>query len=579
MSGAANRFSEAGGPDGGGGLGSLADPVHSAQCIPATDGSPTANASHGTNVFRILHVEDDPLIARVMREVLVGSEHPRFEVQNAGTLQEGLAWLAAHPVDVVLLDLNLPDSQGMATVGQVRSQFHKVPIVVLSGHDDERFALAALKQGAQDYLVKHAIIPELIVRTVRHAMERKRAEDELAHERDLLHALLNNIPDRIYFKDAASRFVRVSRALAERFRLDSPELAVGRSDFDFHPALDAQAFYDDEQRLLRTGEALVNKVERQTAEGTERWASVTKVPMRDRHGRIVGLIGISRDVTEMRQANQQLQTANEELQQANAALREAQLQLMHAERLQSVGRLAAGVAHEVKNPLAVLRMGVDFFLNTPLPAERAEVAGIVLGDMETAIHRADRIIMGLLDFSAPAELDFQPMNVEELLDRACTLVRHEVTAHGFVVERQPADRAACARLDAQKIEQVLVNLFTNAFHAMADGGRLTLRTIRRQIAPEESHREAGSRAGARFRPGDEVVEIQVDDTGTGIPADALDKIFAPFFTTKETGKGTGLGLSVARKITELNGGALTINNRPEGGVRATLLFPACQPSI
>ena len=88
-------------------------------------------------------------------------------------------------------------------------------------------------------------------------------------------------------------------------------------------------------------------------------------------------------------------------------------------------------------------------------------------------------------------------------------------------------------------------------------------------------REAGSRAGARFHTGEEVVEIHVDDSGTGIPPEAQDKLFSPFFTTKETGKGTGLGLSISRKIAELNGGTLTLNNRPEGGARATLIFPAC----
>ena len=426
-------------------------------------------------------------------------------MRQAESLQQGLTWLRENPVHTVLLDLNLPDSQGLATVGEVRSRFHQVPIVVLSGHDDEQLALAALKCGAQDYLVKSATDPQLIVRTIRYAMERKRAEDELAQERDLLHALLNNIPDRIYFKDASSRFVRVSRALSDRFRLPTPDQALGKTDFDFHPRADAQAFFDDEQRLLQTGEALVNKVERQTAEGGDHWASVTKVPMRDSRGRIVGLIGISRDITELHQANQQLQCTNEELTKTNAALKEAQLQLMHAERLQSVGRLAAGVAHEVKNPLAVLRMGVDFFLTVPVSEDYAQISGSVLEDMQLAINRADSIIMGLLDFSAAEELTLRPVDVEALLDRAQSLVRHEVNAHGFIVERQFAGGPVFANLDAQKVEQVLVNLITNAFHAMPAGGHLTLRTIRRCIRPEENHREAGSRAGARFHTGEDVV--------------------------------------------------------------------------
>lgn len=540
---------------------------------------PPAATGDSQEAFRILHVEDDPFVGRLMREILLKSEQPRFAVQTAESLASGLDRLATSPVDVLLLDLSLPDSRGLDTVTRVRSQFHHVPIVVLSGHDDERMALAALKLGAQDYLVKGTANAQIIIRSIRYAMERKRSDDALARERDLLHGLLNNIPDRIYFKDAASRFLRVNRAMADKFGLATPEAAVGKTDFDFHPTQDAEEFFADEQRLLQSGEAIINKVEAQTAtDGSPMWASVTKVPMRDRHGHIAGLIGISRDITELRQASQQLETANEGLQRANAALKLVQSQLIDAERLQSVGRLAAGVAHEVKNPLAVLRMGVDYFLSLPLPPESAGTAGGVLEDMQSAIKRADTIIMGMLTFSTPGELKLKPVDLNHLVNHSLSLVRHELISNGYVVERQVTPGAARALLDAQKIDQVLVNLLTNAFHAMPGGGKLTLRTGVRAIAAEETGHDAGSREGARFHTGEEVVEVQIDDTGCGIPPDKLGKIFEPFFTTKETGKGTGLGLTVARKIVELHGGSLEINNRPEGGVRSTLLFKAIKES-
>lgn len=650
--------------------------------------------------YRVLHVEDDPFIARLMREILDHAESLKFSVELAGSLSAGLARLASDVVDVVLLDLSLPDSRGLETVVRVRTQCARVPIVVLSGQEDERMALAALKLGAQDFLLKGSASPQVVVRSLRYAMERKRTEDELARERDLLHSLLNNIPDRIYFKDAGSRFLRVNRAMAEKFGLEQPEAAVGKTDFDFHPAADAQEFFADEQRLLASGEPVINKVEEQTAgDGSAVWASVTKVPMRDGQGNIAGLIGISRDVsalkrletslveerallrslvdhlpdfiyaldedgrfilanksfvelarhlttesflgqtaremfpasvgepiftddlavvhsgeavlnreepcrlsvnedcwltttkvplreasgrviglvvishdiTRRRRAQRQLQDANAELQRANETLKHTQLQLLHAERLQSIGRLAAGVAHEVKNPLAVLRMGTDFFTDLRLPGESV---AMVIEEMQSAIQRADTIIMGMLDFSAPGELRLRPVEVNQLVSHALALVRHEVSANGHEVAQTTTAGAARALLDAQKIDQVLVNLLTNALHAMPGGGQLRIRTSVRTITADELAHDAGSREGARFRTGEEVVEIQIDDSGTGIPADQLDKIFDPFFTTKETGKGTGLGLTVARKIVELHGGTLSINNRPEGGVRSTLLFKA-----
>jgi PAS domain S-box-containing protein len=142
--------------------------------------------------------------------------------------------------------------------------------------------------------------------------ERKRIEEALAFERDLLRGLLDNIPDRIYFKDLDSRFIRVSSALAKRLGLASPEHVVGKTDFDFHPTQQAQEFFQDEQRILLTGQPLINKLERQTdVHGHEVWAMVTKVPIYNPGGGVRGLIGISHDVTQLMKAEQALRRAEE----------------------------------------------------------------------------------------------------------------------------------------------------------------------------------------------------------------------------------------------------------------------------
>ncbi len=679
--------------------------LDSGRGTPAVPQAASASSSkHTQESLRILYIEDDPIAVRLMREyILQGTERFGLSFETAASVADGLERLAAIQPDVLLLDLSLPDSQGVDTVARVRARHQAIPIVVLTGDDDETVAFEALKAGAQDYLVKGQIDAQILVRVIRYGIKRKLAEEELARERDLLRGLLNHIPDRIYFKDSASRFVRINQSMADRFHLPAPEAAVGKTDFDFHPAVTAEEFFADEQRMLESGKPIINKIERQTDEhGREVWASVTKVVMRDRQGHPTGLIGISRDIshlvraeaalekertllrnlvdhlpdyiyavdgegrftmaneafqeladravaqsllgktalelfaaplgaevheaiaqvlrtglavinreepcrltkqedcwlattmiplrnsdahvvglvaishdiTERRRARRELQSSNDELRSANTALRDLQLQVMHAERLQSIGRMAAGVAHEVKNPLAVLRMGVDFFLGAEATPELRSASGMVLEEMQSAITRADTIIMGMLNFSTPGEIQVKPVEVDGLLDHALTLVRHELNAHNYVVDRQPALRPAFALLDTQKIDQVLVNLLTNAFHAMPAGGRLTLRTVLHTLGTEEVGHDAGSRAGAQFRTGDDLIRIEIDDTGCGIPPDKVDKIFEPFFTTKETGKGTGLGLTVARKIVELHGGTLTLQNRPEGGVRSTLCFKA-----
>src|SRR5262249_53739306 len=132
---------------------------------------------------------------------------------------------------------------------------------------------------------------------------RKRTEEELAYERDLLRSLLENIPDRIYFKDVHSRFLQCSRSMAARLGLKDPKEVIGKTDFNFHPRELAQEYFDDEQRILQTGQPLINKLEQQLdAQGRETWASVTKVPIYSRAGTVAGLIGLSRDITQLKQA-------------------------------------------------------------------------------------------------------------------------------------------------------------------------------------------------------------------------------------------------------------------------------------
>lgn len=147
-----------------------------------------------------------------------------------------------------------------------------------------------------------------------------------------------------------------------------------------------------------------------------------------------------------------------------------------------------------------------------------------------------------------------------MVEQSLLLVKHELDKSRITLVKKFADTLPPLMLDRFKTEQVLVNLFTNAIHAMPDGGMLTVKTGLRPLA--------GGAAGNHKR----AVVVEVDDTGTGIPKDKLEKIFDPFFTTKPTGKGTGLGLSVARQLIEMQRGRIEIRNRDEGGVRATLVF-------
>jgi signal transduction histidine kinase len=242
------------------------------------------------------------------------------------------------------------------------------------------------------------------------------------------------------------------------------------------------------------------------------------------------------------------------------------MQLVEAEKMKSVGRLAAGIAHEVKNPLAIVRIGVEF-LKSHLAKDEATLP--VIREMSDAVHRADEVIRELLDFSAPKKLALAETDLNHLVEHALQLVRGERRGDIQVVREFQRDLPHL-RLDPGKMNQVFVNVLTNALHAMDGGGVLTVRTYAKQLTGVGSN--IADVRSESFRVGETLVVAEIDDTGVGIPDDKLAKIFEPFFTTKPTGKGSGLGLSVVKTIIDLHGATIDLRNLPEGGARVTLMF-------
>ena len=275
---------------------------------------------------------------------------------------------------------------------------------------------------------------------------------------------------------------------------------------------------------------------------------------------------------ERKQAEEQLKKTLSDLTVAHEQLKAAQTQLVEVEKMETVGRLAAGVAHEVKNPLAIIRMGVDYAM-AQLKGHNGDLEQ-VLNDVNSAIQRATNIVNGLLDLSAAQELTLKPSDPHVLLNQCLSMLRHATSTAHVQVVREFADTLPPLKLDPQKMEQVFLNIMLNALHAMPDGGTLTVRTHSKRLKVGDVNRDPGSRSGVRLRSGDLAVVVEVDDTGSGIPEDKLAKVFDPFFTTKPTGKGTGLGLTVSRRIVNMHGGTIRNENRPEGGARATILLKA-----
>lgn len=273
-------------------------------------------------------------------------------------------------------------------------------------------------------------------------------------------------------------------------------------------------------------------------------------------------------IADLTKTRDDLSISNEKLHQSLLELQEAQMQLIQQAKMESVGRLAAGVAHEVKNPLAILQLGVDFLANE---LKEHQIYRETVMDMADAIQRADRVIKGLLDFSRAEQLELQTTDINRVIDDSLLLVRHELSSGHVTVKMEKDTALPPLLLDGNKLKQVFINLFMNAAHAMPKGGTLAVTTSMHTLTREDL---AICSAGKdQFTAGERAIMVRVADTGTGIRENAVDKLFDPFFTTKPVGSGTGLGLSVTRKILELHHAVIILRNRADcQGAEAVMLY-------
>ena len=265
--------------------------------------------------FGVLLIGDQPKCLRLLRQ-------QQFEVVCADRLANGLAQLKTSHVGLVLVALSLPDSQGTEAFVKVHEAAPHLPIIVLATRAQEKLAASLMSLGAQDYLLLPELTGPMLAKAIHNASERHLIQEEHSRAGHLLELLMDNIPDSIYFKDKASQFVMINRGQAKRFGLADPRLGVGKSDADFFAPDYAKQTLADEQRVMQTGQPLVGVEEKETwLDGRVTWVSMTKMPLRDRAGRVFGTFGISRDITEHRRIEQVLAERTEELLKERLLLR------------------------------------------------------------------------------------------------------------------------------------------------------------------------------------------------------------------------------------------------------------------
>jgi len=257
-------------------------------------------------------------------------------------------------------------------------------------------------------------------------------------------------------------------------------------------------------------------------------------------------------------------------------LKTAQTQLIQAEKLDSLGRLAAGVAHEVRNPLGAIRLGVDYITKRQkdFPDAGFEVA---CSEMHKAINRADDIIQGMVDYSREDTVKLEVHDPNELILESIKFVQYDLNRENTTLTHILENPIPKVRIDMHRMQQVLINLITNSVQAMkpCGGGEITITTALGTV--KNIVRDEGLRDSTRLRKDDDVVVITVRDTGPGIPYSKIDRVFEPFFTTKPTGEGTGLGLSVVDRIVRLHRGHIRVANVENPAGLETVIILKAEP--
>lgn len=418
--------------------------------------------------------------------------------------------------------------------------------------DDQRLGALSIRFGGrrtlEDRLVLR-VIADILVPWLASEERARMLEVEVAmrtrqndEQRRFIERIIDSLPVGLYVIDRAYRIQAWNRKRETGMQGVSREEALGRTIFEILHRQPAESLRREFDEVFRTGRIQTVHME-STASGDARTFRISKIPMRLTDGGITHVIAIGEDVTEWR---------------------EAQERFAHAEKLAAIGQLAAGVMHEINNPLATiaacaeslaLRLDDVRQAGGTAPRDSDEFLRII----ENEVHRCKRIVDSLLDFSRPKPVTKEPTDVNDVVEHTLFLVKHHARFKKLRVDTVLAEHLDRVKANREQLVQVFMALLINAVDAMDEQGTITIRT-RRGRTPREG------------------VIAEVVDQGVGIPRAEQSKIFEPFYTTKAPGRGTGLGLSICYGIIADHGGRIEVDSTPGAGSTFRILLPAEEAS-
>jgi two-component system NtrC family sensor kinase len=361
---------------------------------------------------------------------------------------------------------------------------------------------------------------------------------EIEEQRRFITLVIDSLPVGLYVVDREYRIQIWNRKRELGTQGLRRDAVVGRPVFEVLTRQPAEQLRHEFDEVFRTGTP--QQLELEVAQGGDpKYYRISKIPMRQDGETITHVITIGEDVTETQVAGQRI---------------------LQSEKLAAIGQLAAGIMHEINNPLATIGACVAALENRleddiP-PAQRAGMREY-LEIIDKEVQRCEGIVDGLLDFSRPKGKAKGPVNVSAIVEDTLFLIKHHERFKRIEVTRELCDTLPVVHANAEQLIQVFMAIMLNALDAMEHGGSLTVRTLPGTVHPDE-------------------VEIHIEDTGVGIPRSEVAKIFEPFFTTKPPGRGTGLGLSVCYGIVAEHGGRIEVDSLPGRGSAFHVFLPIGQ---
>jgi two-component system cell cycle sensor histidine kinase/response regulator CckA len=495
----------------------------------------------------ILIVDDEPRMCDSLK-VLLSNEG--YSTQTAGSGQEAIEHLAKGTVDLALLDIVMPDMNGLQIMDYIKTNNLDTLVIVITGHASMDSAIESLRKGAHDYLRKPFEFDELLKR-VENAVEQKRLKREfqiingkLALSERRYQDLVNHSPDIIFTLDLDGTFTFVNQAW-RKILGHKPENVIGKRFGDF-VTRDVADHCTSLLRQVEQGQTISDISYSLTHEdGSSRLFSMSGAPNLAPDGRVMGMVGVLRDITEQRKL---------------------EAQLTQAHKMQAIGTLAGGIAHDFNN----LLMGIQgrtslMFLNLDPSSVHCEH----LKGIEDIVESGANLTKQLLGFARGGKYEVKPTDINALIDKSIAIfgrTRKEIT-----IRTDYEQSVWTLEVDRGQLEQVLLNLCVNACHAMPEGGDLHLRT-RNVLLQDEDVRPFSMKPGRYVR-------ISVEDSGVGMDETTQRRIFEPFFTTKEMGRGTGLGLASTYGIIKNHGGFIDVVSKKGKGTTFNIYLPASDKEI